>query len=800
MKIPRALECLIVVSILKLSSASVLKQPSIAVDALPPVQQSGGHAPASTSHLRSVSNAFLGKETHTLNLSKPVRAASSQQSTKHSFHIQLLGIVIFGAITLATLAWVFLVVEETYAKYEKACKNIDDVDWAFGDFVTYEIGQWMTWTHNSSSMLLCGVAFCVFLFGTFAYWLLVPKSGIWHGAWITFVWMVAPDGGIGERSFMGAACGGVLSLCGLLIFALVLTLVQEAFDTWMKGLREGVTTVMEEGHVLIIGLTGETVHLIGELCKAYHCRGGVTLVIMLGDTERKDMEELLAGISMELLGSRIVVRPGYPQYVDDLEIASAQSCSSVIILANHNVDKEVRDAFVIQALLVLREKDWPQHGHIVAECSLTKNRALMDQIGGPKTSFVMIERWLAKLSLQVSHQPGLGAIISSAFSFEGSEMYITEIPDCHVGRSLADVAMYYPKAVIAGSIDANNVIKIGHCHEHLVKKGEELVMFCENLDDSDHCASEPFYVLPPLMEGIRTPPKPNDEPLIEKILIVGWGTYLGALLVEIDKHVSKGTSIIIVSPKLEKDRVSHLARSERRWQHKFTNISFDHVVGMLGSPTVWDRLPCPVWELSRIFLLADLAAADARAADACTIVAAVHLRALLTEAPRATPRSPPPHIQIVPELKDPRSEHLAKVCNLTDTLDSSGMPVQVMAALSVQPRLRTLMRDLVGEDGGLRFFVRGIDEYLPENYLFPSKLSFVQAQQIVASTGGVLVGWSERNTEMEKNKFVVELEIEVFHQHHVEPHIQWIFNPPNKTHERPWSASDRLAVLVSEFS
>jgi len=208
-------------------------------------------------------------------------------------------------------------------------------------------------------------------------------------------------------------------------------------------------------------------------------------------------------------------------------------------------------------------------------------------------------------------------------------------------------------------------------------------------------------------------------------------------------------------------------------------------------------LPCAIWQLSRIFLLADLDASDARAADACTIVAAVHLRSLLTEAPRDT-GGPPPHIQIVPELKDPRSEHLARICNLTDSLDSSGMPVQVMAALSVQPRLKALMRDLVGDEGPLRFYIRRLDEYLPEMQVTPSRLSFVEAQQIVASTGGVLVAWSERDNEMELNKFVMELEVDVFHQSHVEPHIQWIFNPPHKTLERPWSASDRLAVLVSE--
>jgi len=87
---------------------------------------------------------------------------------------------------------------------------------------------------------------------------------------------------------------------------------------------------------------------------------------------------------------------------------------------------------------------------------------------------------------------------------------------------------------------------------------------------------------------------------------------------------------------------------------------------------------------------------------------------------------------------------------------------------------------------------------LPENQTLPSHLSFIQAQAIVAVTGGVLVAWSDRDKEMETNKFVMELETQVFHQDRVEPHIEWIFNPHNKTLERPWSAIDRLAVLVSE--
>jgi len=782
-RIPWALHFVIVISTIEICSGSLLKQHSGASDSYSPTHPRSGNATASIPHLRRGSNAFLGTHTRKVSLLN-LRGPSA------SFNYQHVGVVIFSLIALAIVVWLLFLLEEMYAKYQNACESIDDVDWSFQDYAVYQLGQWMTWTKDSSSILLVGVTACLFLIGTFAYWLVVPKAGIWHGAWMTYIWMVAPDGGIGEATFAGAACGAVLSICGLLIFALVLTLVQNWFDSWMRDLRAGRSGVMEVGHVLIIGLTRPTVHLIGELCKAYSRQGGVTLVVMLGDTLKQDMEDMIVEANMQMLGSKVVVRPGYPQYHDDLDIAAAHSCCSIIILADHTKDKEVRDAFVMQALLVLREKGWPQHGQIVAECSLQKNMPLLTDIGGAQTTLVMLEQFLAKMTLQVSQEPGLGEIIAHAFSFEGSEMYITDVPDIHVGRTLQDVGSYYPKAVVAGSIDANDEVRVGHCDDHILKKGEELILFCENSGDASHCTSKPYYVPAPLIEGVRTPPKLNFALSVEKILVVGWGAYIGALLVEIDRHVHKGTRIVIVSPKPENERTPYLERSQRRWQHKFVNISFDHVVGMLGSPTVWDRLPFAVGEFSRILLLADTSTPDGRTADSCTIAAAMHLRSLLSECPA-------PRVKIVPELRDPRSAYLTRMINLTDFLDSAGMPVQVLAALAYQPRLSSLMTSLVGDGGALRFVIRRLEDYLPEQQALPGRISFVEAQHIVAATGGVLVGWSERDEEMEQNKFVMLLETEIFQESHAETHIQWKFNPEQKTVERPWASCDRLAVLLS---
>merc|ERR1719443_1272943 len=93
----------------------------------------------------------------------------------------------------------------------------------------------------------------------------------------SFIWLIDPNAGAEEDTYAGAAIGAIMSICGLILFAILLTLLQEAFSFYLDSLREGSSRVMESGHVVIIGLTEVTLGVVRELCMAHEEDGGTAI-------------------------------------------------------------------------------------------------------------------------------------------------------------------------------------------------------------------------------------------------------------------------------------------------------------------------------------------------------------------------------------------------------------------------------------------------------------------------------------------------------------------------------------------
>merc|ERR1719486_1839872 len=117
--------------------------------------------------------------------------------------------------------------------------------------------------------------------------------------------MVNPDGGDAEETTGGAFIGAFMSMGGLLIFALVLALLQDAFNGYLQMLAEGRSAVMENDHYVLIGITDETMAVIQQLCLAHESKGGTVIVILSEQYSKTEMEDKIHNSHMELLGSMV---------------------------------------------------------------------------------------------------------------------------------------------------------------------------------------------------------------------------------------------------------------------------------------------------------------------------------------------------------------------------------------------------------------------------------------------------------------------------------------------------------------
>jgi hypothetical protein len=707
-------------------------------------------------------------------------------------------------ILFAYIAWTFRSLYVEYREFQDHNPLTESHD--FKIYIQYRFAYWFAWTDGSKTIVLLVITAALLIVGGVVYMIAVHSTfglAVYKG----FIWMIDPSGGVDEKTYMGSTIGAVMSMAGLLVFALVLTLLQDAFNDYLHTLRRGTDPVMENGHTLLIGITDETMGVIEQLCMAHESTGGTVIVVLSEDLDKPEMEEKIAKSGMDMLGSRVMVRHGQPHKVEDLSHVAADTAGTIVVMADRSQAKEVRDAFVLRALVSLRSEGWPVQGRILAVLSLMRNRPLFEQIGGNITDIVLLDRFLAKLMVQCTRQWGLGSIVGNTFGFDGSEFYIRPVPDNLVGCSFSVASFYYPGAVLCGIIhDVEGELPQKRTVEMCPKMtrelnaGEEFVLLAE---DSAHAwpVNKPCKRPPSLLNEIETRrPLSVREHLPEHIIIIGWNEIVGVMLIELDQMVAEGTEVLILAPKDAQMRDKFIDKVQHRWDTTLKHISkFHHIVGQLVSRFQLDELPIPIEDASRIFILADEDAPDPQYADACTVATILQIRDILLRKGHVGKDIP-----IIPEIRDALTENICVSVKASDFIDSSGLPAQVLAMMAYQPRIADVLEEIISENGSVSFAIRKLENYCEP---VPTEISFFQARDIVAQAGDALVGWSVPTSQRHDEELLhADGAQGCFHRkmheilHTVHPDsvsLEWVINPQNKNEKREWSAAeDRVVVLT----
>jgi hypothetical protein len=327
----------------------------------------------------------------------------------------------------------------------------------FQAFLNYKFEVWLETTDDANTKIIFLVTLLTMLVGATFYSICTGHDLLWS-SWKVFVWLVAPDAGVAESDVMGYFIGGVMSVCGLMIFALLLMLMQDGFNTFTEGLKGGRSApVVENGHYLLVGFSMQTIIVIEELCTAYADSKGTVIVIISSSVSKQSMEEQFASARVDLRGSRVVFRCCRSHSVSDLKHVAAHTAKTIVLFPDRGVEKELRDAFMLRTLMTLRSQGWPTHGMILVVLSLPRNFNLFKRIGGDVTHVAMLDSFLSKMIVQCTKQPGTGAILNEVFGFSGSEFYIVPVPAHLEGLTFEDATGFYPGAVLTGILETKDM-------------------------------------------------------------------------------------------------------------------------------------------------------------------------------------------------------------------------------------------------------------------------------------------------------------------------------------------------------
>merc|ERR1719265_2249507 len=103
--------------------------------------------------------------------------------------------------------------------------------------------------------------------------------------------------GLQDHHILAYVLSGTMGIIGILMLALLITLMQDGFDKTMEKIRKGNNAVMESGHIVVIGFTPSTIPLLQELCNAHkrsdlrHVAAHTSKTIMLLPMEDDSLDD-----------------------------------------------------------------------------------------------------------------------------------------------------------------------------------------------------------------------------------------------------------------------------------------------------------------------------------------------------------------------------------------------------------------------------------------------------------------------------------------------------------------------------
>ncbi|HPS84938.1 MAG TPA: hypothetical protein PLA88_11500, partial [Bacteroidales bacterium] len=216
----------------------------------------------------------------------------------------------------------------------------------------------------------------------------------------------------------------IVTIGGIFIVSALIGIISAGFDQKLEELRKGRSKVLESGHTLILGWSPKIFTILSELSIANQNQHHPHIVI-LSETDKSEMEDQIKSLVPETFNTKIIARSGDPLESTDLEMVGYNKARSIIILPPET--EEMHDLFIIKVALAIinnpgRKKE---KFNIVAEIREEKTLEVLDMIGRDEISVLQLSEVMARLTVQVAHQPGLSVVIEDLLRFEGDEIYFS---------------------------------------------------------------------------------------------------------------------------------------------------------------------------------------------------------------------------------------------------------------------------------------------------------------------------------------------------------------------------------------
>lgn len=481
-----------------------------------------------------------------------------------------------------------------------------------------------------------------------------------------------------------------LSLMGLVVFSVLISLINNTMRSRIEELRKGDTPVLERDHVLILGWNNKIFSILQQLARL---QPGIKVVI-LAPRVMDDMQEQLrvAGIQRERI--KVILRSGTPSDHGELDRVAVDRADSVIVLATDSDDSEVIKTMV---LLTAREQWSGEPPVLTSEIAQSDNFELASIAAHNRVYVISSSRIICKVLVQTIRNPGLSDVYGELFSPSGNGIVAQFLPQC-VDRPLAEIAHGLSAAIplgIAWNQTRDGTVRhlagLNPEPDYEVAEDERLVLLTRSPTVS-YAQSGKMLESRIYQEGASVVPHVPAQ-----VLLIGWIDNLAGFLQELDAHALHGTEVTIISCSSEKQGEQ---RSVNDKTDDFSNLTLVIHEGDPVAATTYEALD--IASFQSIVVLADESDKD-QDADTRSLRILLRLSDLLDRTDTK--------IHTVVEILDENNRSLFSGLGVDDIVVSSEVVAAQLAQIARQDVLAPIYRELLSA-GGVEISLRPAGDYV----------------------------------------------------------------------------------------
>jgi len=507
----------------------------------------------------------------------------------------------------------------------------------------------------------------------------VDFAGSQNSSWIEDFWQsllrvfdpgtMAADVGWGRRLL-----ALLITVFGILIAGTLIGLIANGVEQRVEAMRRGRSTVVETGHVVVLGASTRLPVVVEQLGLAGRGRRSNAIVV-LADREPVQLNEDVRAGAKDLHGSRVVFRWGDPARLSDLRMVGLREARAVIVLADDADDHG--DGGVVRAVLAAGVELGGFDGiPIVAEMSDPAAADSLLRACGGAIHTVVPSQSVARITAFALREPGLNRVVEELLDFRGSDVYVRPV-DGLAGSSFADCVFRFTTARPIGRIRPDGEVELNPDPRTGLEKSDQLIIVDE--DGSAVPRSTAFAAVPSPSTARSPTPVARRE---EHVLIVGWNVLGPPLLAQIAAFATPGSSAEVVYDATLVDpsdlQIPGLRDLEVTLRPASGTWRFDDAERMAS--------------ITSIVLLADRRGTAPHEADGRTLLHHMLLRRQLDAHQGPSPR-------IIVELLDSANLDLARLTGADDYVVSDAITSRLMTQLAEQPRRRDILLRLYAADG-----------------------------------------------------------------------------------------------------